>query len=280
MGKTVAVAKAPVPKTQRSISKQIAATAEAALMDDSRRQLLKLVLQQMKMLGAPTILMGLVILVMSHPDLPGYEQNVDWVEYFAGQKAVSRSMLSANLVTLSFELLDNAVTQNLMHEAGMIYALYIALRVKDGGGSNTAPVCSTWVWVNRATSQRSVYRPLGSSSVPSVRLANTVVTRTMLLCWLFTSRKVFWVLEQPCNSLMEKHPRFAELAARIRVYRTTINMQDFGACSKKPTWIYSAHSFISELAAYAGRYGVQSGPAKAKLPSITNHTGPLVQGFT
>lgn len=235
-------------------AKAIALTAQAALHVSPRSNRMMVVLKQLKNMGAPTILMSMVMLIMCQPDLM-HSQIIDWTEYFAGKKAVSRAMLMSGLVTLSFEKNDNNLTQDIMGVVGYIYAVHMALRVRPGGGTNTAPVCSTWTWVNRYTSKRSDWRPLGCKNVPSVVEANIMVSRQILLLWIYTARKIYWVLEQPLNSLMEKHPRFLELASRICITRTSINMGDFGATSKKPSWIYSSHPFITELKEYAGTYG-------------------------
>ena len=235
-------------------SRNLAAEAEMAIQDDTKCICTKAVIAQLKKVHAPSILMALVALIMSQANMD-HSQVVDWAEYFAGKKAVSRAMLNSGLLTLPFELLDNPVMQNIMSAMGFIYAMHIALRLKPGGGSNTAPVCSTWTWVNRYTSQRSEHRPLGSSTVASVLEANTMVARQMLILWLFCARKTYWVLEQPVNSLMEKHPRFVELCSHFNITRTTINMSDYGSESKKPSWLYSAHSWIKDIAKYKGMYG-------------------------
>ncbi|CAE6945969.1 unnamed protein product [Symbiodinium microadriaticum] len=43
-----------------------------------------------------------------------------------------------------------------------------------------APVCSSWVWINRATNKRSLVCPLGDTSNINVSQANKMVSRTMM----------------------------------------------------------------------------------------------------
>ena len=57
--------------------------------------------------------------------------------------------------------------------------------------------------------------------------------------------------------------RFEELCRKHRVYLITISMGAFGGPSDKPTWIYSGHSWISELEDAQHKYGVYDGPARA-----------------
>ena len=115
----------------------------------------------------------------------------------------------------------------------------------------TAPVCSTWVLLNRGTSKRSKHFPLGDQTVPSVRIGNKMVSRTILALLLCQIRRIWWVLEQPQGSLMESHPRFRWMLKRLRVYRVRICMSWFGASSEKPTWLYSNWKFIEEIVKYA-----------------------------
>ena len=220
------------------------------------------ILKQPKMVKAPLMVMALVAAVMCHPDLQDFKQNIGWVEYYAGCEALTRAFLDIGVAALSFELKDDDVIQNMLHHLGFIYAVHIGLRIMDGGGSNTDPVCSTWVWVNRATSGRGSYKPLGSASRPSVRDGNEMVSRQMMLCWILTARLIWWVLEQPANSLMEKHPGFAELRRAFTIHRVSINMSDFGSAAKKPSWIYSNMPVIAELADHAGKYAYKGEPVK------------------
>ena len=51
----------------------------------------------------------------------------------------------------------------------------LALRVREDGLVHGGPPCSSWVWVNRHTSQRCVDNPEGDSSVESVAMANEIL---------------------------------------------------------------------------------------------------------
>ena len=54
---------------------------------------------------------------------------------------------------------------------------------------------------------------------------------------------VFWVLEQPLNSLLEHHEALQMLFGLVKCYQISINMEDYGARSQKPTWLYSSALF-------------------------------------
>ena len=100
---------------------------------------------------------------------------------------------------------------------------------------------------------RLLHIPLGTLPLQSVLDANKMVSRVVLYVFVLTARGVFWMLEQPVNSLLEAHPRFQQLIAHFKIYRVKINMGDFGAGSLKPSWIYSNYQEISALPSYGDR---------------------------
>eukprot|EP00969_Alexandrium_andersonii_P318207 14056699-Alexandrium_andersonii.AAC.1 len=63
---------------------------------------------------------------------------------------------------------------------GGLHALQLAAMCEDGGGSLSAPVCSTWVALNKGTSGCSYGRPLGNYWYRSVAEANLQVSRLVL----------------------------------------------------------------------------------------------------
>jgi hypothetical protein len=112
----------------------------------------------------------------------------------------------------------------------------------------TAPVCSTWVWMNRGTSQRTSDAPLGNTKISGVRLANLMVSRVILCLILVVCKGGWWVLEQPQGSLMERHPRFRWLCRVCNVYRVRMTMADYGGDSLKPSWLYTNCPFLQTIA--------------------------------
>ena len=170
------------------------------------------------------------------------------VEFFSGEAAITRAMREACRQAASFDVRDEPVFQNMLTSEGFVLAMLLVLRLVPGAGMLAAPVCSTWVWLNRGTSLRSSGRRLGDTLRQQVRDANCMVARVVLLAILTTCRGLVWIIEQPANSLLEKHPRFQLLLSRMPVYRITTYMQAFGGPSLKPTWLYSNSPLIDELA--------------------------------
>lgn len=86
---------------------------------------------------------------------------------------------------------------------------------------------------------------MGDTTHKSVQDANCMVARVIVLLVLCQARKIWWVLEQPVNSLLAQHMMFQELLRmrEVDVLRLSTHMLWFGAPSAKPTWLYSSALF-------------------------------------
>ena len=176
------------------------------------------------------------------------EQRLTHAEYFAGVKEVTAAHQRAGHVAASFELLDgHDESQNMLSNIGFVNACRMSCGVIDGGASTSAPVCSSFVFMNCATAKRNFCFPLGDEEVPSVAAANIMVARVLLLQWIFMCRMIFCVLEQPASSWMQYHDQFQEFLRIFPLWRHSVNMGDFGADSQKSSWLYSSHACISHV---------------------------------
>jgi hypothetical protein len=79
------------------------------------------------------------------------------------------------------------------------------------------------------------------------------VSRLVLLLFLYTSFHVWWVVEQPQNSLLEAHPKFAMLCRMFRIFKVRVRMGEFGGDTEKPTWLYSNMQIVEEIGAHKTR---------------------------
>ena len=95
---------------------------------------------------------------------------------------------------------------------------------------------------SRGSSKRSSSRPLGEESYESVQDANRMVGRVVILLLLCQAKRIWWLLEQPVNSLLEQHPLFQAFLKLpgVTVQRYTTSMFFFGGPTRKPTWLYSS----------------------------------------
>jgi len=201
--------------------------------------------------GAPLLFLKILRCVLSGIAAGSFSVTpLDFVEFFAGQQAVSNAMKDAALVAAVFELKLDPIGQNMLSDLGFANAVNLCLNLKPGAGCLMAPVCSTWTFMNRGTSKRSLACPYGNAAVQSVQEGNTMVARCVLLLLLLASRGCWWVLEQPQGSLMQEHPALQHLMSVMTVYRHCIQMCHYGASSKKRTWLYSNARWICDVDLY------------------------------
>lgn len=73
---------------------------------------------------------------------------------------------------------------------GYLRLIQMVLQTKPDGLVHAGPPCSTWVWVNRGTSQRSSEYPEGDSTVPSVKSSNQNLVHICILC---SFRPISWL---------------------------------------------------------------------------------------
>ena len=117
---------------------------------------------------------------------------------------------------MTFDIVDDLL-ENILTDIGFELVLKLVSRVRRVGIVLLAPVCSSFCWVNRHTSQRSVLFPLGCEHVHSVRDGNIMVSRVILILMLIMARGAVFVLEQPLLSLLPEHPRFVAFIERFNM---------------------------------------------------------------
>ena len=151
----------------------------------------------------------------------------------------------------AFEVLSNP-TCDMLSAEGFLHALMLIRRLKPSSLVHLAPVCSSWVWVNRGTSKRSREHPLGDTSLAYICQANQMVSRVIMICLVATARGHTFVIEQPSSSVMDSHPKFAfmmKLAEhgllQVHSVRTWFGM--FGGESPKPTTLWGNPSWLDQL---------------------------------
>jgi hypothetical protein len=134
--------------------------------------------------GAPPILVLCILLLASRAvDLT---EIYDCGELFAGDHAVSTALRDASFTVFSMDIkyTQNSPRPHAMNintPAGFALALWGLLRMRPRGLLVMAPVCSSWVFLSRSTTQRSKTAPLGSDNVTCVEEGNLMVARCALL---------------------------------------------------------------------------------------------------
>ena len=122
--------------------------------------------------------------------------------------------------TLTFEVKDSWL-EDILTDDGFILLLTYILAVRQMGIVLMAPVCSSWCWLNRYTSGRDRHNWAGDVTKKSVREANMMVARCILLLKLVIAKGCVFVIEQPLGSILDAHERFQQFIGEHCVYRVS-----------------------------------------------------------
>ncbi|CAL1133886.1 unnamed protein product [Cladocopium goreaui] len=204
-----------------------------------------LTLHLLSMGGLPYALMSLVHAVACNMSSPMTAISV--AEFFAGCKSICNGFRQHGMTAVSFEIEDRAI-EDMLSGIGFAYAISLVLRLRRTAGLCwLAPVCSTWVWINRSTSGRSRERPLGAVHLAQVANANCMVSRCCILALVCCILRIPFILEQPASSLMQFHPDFQYLCRKFEIYRVFVWLGSYGGSSPKGTFLYSNYQWITSL---------------------------------
>ena len=194
-------------KKTRNRRKKI--SAQLASQDDRSRYVLWTL--QMSMLMCPTLLRLCYKVICK----VGLADPVDAVELFAGKQAVTKALARRCHKAVPFEIKKDPKTYDIMSGPGFLLAIVLVLSLNPFAGFLlAAPVCSSWTWINRATSRRSEAYPHGLDPREDVCAANKMVSRVVMLVRLAHALGALWIFEQPANSLLQLHWRVQELFSR------------------------------------------------------------------
>ena len=202
-------------------------------------------LRALSYLKAPLVLIQLVHAVCSNGS--HLADRLDSLELFAGKQEFTRKANQVGLKAAGFDILYDKKYGDFMGPLGYALSVLLASTLKPGGICVAAPVCSSWVWISRGTTGRTFKLPLGDTTCEFVRAGNSMVSRLVLIMYILMAKGIFFVIEQPRGSLMERHPRFKRMMSTYGIHRVYISMGDYGASSQKPTWLYSAHECIENI---------------------------------
>jgi hypothetical protein len=133
--------------------------------------------------------------------------------------------------TLTFDIV-NDLLQNILTDSGFEYVLTQVSKVRRVGIVVLAPVCSSFCWINRFTSGRSLIEPLGNEHVSSVEHGNTMVSRIILILQLIMARGAVFVLEQPRGSILPEHPRFVAFILQYNIWQVSSSCLGSQQCDK------------------------------------------------
>ena len=243
---TTAGAKAQSHMEAKQVHQNLSAPS---LLPSAGCRSMNLVLKSCKAVGALKILMRLIIAIA----LSGVclDVTLDQNEFFAGRHECTKAAWRRHKTAIPYEIQNNGVFYNMCSGMGLNTCLTLIMKTKSAAGiTPLAPVCSSWVPINLGTSQRTPANPLGNTSCPHVRDANKMVCRTILAIYLTMALAIPWFLEQPKGSMMQGHPDFQLLLARMQIFRHYLSILFHGGESAKGTWLYSPFEWMRHIDDY------------------------------
>ena len=160
-------------------------------------------------------------------------ETLDFVEWFAGSQCVS-AYLGDVLDGVSVDCLYDPIYGNIMTYEGFVHAVVLVLRLRGCAALQFfGTVCSSWVWIVRSCTKRSVDNPLGDRSNAFTEHGNVMVSRCCLLKLLGWAKGCSFMLEQPSSTLMPHHPRIEQVIAVTGAQLVATCMGAFGGGAQR-----------------------------------------------
>ena len=127
---------------------------------------------------------------------------LQFVEWFCGTGNLTTACRQLGLRVGWFDCILDSEAMNVLTDQGMARAITLSLSLMVGATAWLGVPCSTFVFMSRGHTLRSRKQPLGNTCRLDVKSANRIVRRIMFLVRILAMRKVYWILEQPLNSLL------------------------------------------------------------------------------
>jgi hypothetical protein len=181
-------------------------------------------------------------------------QDLTMVENFCGVQSIVGAFQELGFAAVGFDINMSSLWHDLNLPTGFCAALQALRRLRrDGWGLQWfATVCSTWIWMCRASTGRRDTRPSGNESHHCIRMANRMVSRCCLLIIIGVALDIQWALEQPDSSLMVEYKSFVFIRKQfaqlgVDFLMTHCEMGAYSARSIKGTHLYSSSSWVHSL---------------------------------
>ena len=210
--------------------------------------------RKMARLGLPIFMMNILLFLFGSSQTIN-SRNLYNIEFFVGVSAIQRAALDLQLASCRYDIIFNQDSNDVNSLVGFLTAVQLCRRLKKGALAHFATVCSTWVWISRSSTKRSVTCPLSEKPTECVKQANKMVGRCTLLMILVMALEGIWILEQPSSSLMCLHPRLKAFKNRIEERSLVARcwwhchtwMGMYGGESPKATRLWSCSPLVMKL---------------------------------
>ena len=220
-------------------------------------------------------------------------RDLDMLEVFAGRGAVTTMFRRSGYSVFAFEKQYDP-TMNVLTLGGLLWLLWLVLRVKYEGLLVIAPECSHWITTCHGTSQRfGVFGCIGNESIRWVWEANLTAMHSSWLMVVAHSRCVFKLMEHPMSSSIFSYMPVQSMMQCTNPYKVFTWMGSFGNPIPKPTFLlttlpWRTHRYLirpkpqkkkaaGEKKGFHGSYGPKKWHA---LPGALKVTGKYTKSFS
>ena len=201
--------------------------------------------------GLPLVLINALAFV----EATSSHDRVHCSEYFSGEEMVAGAFRNGNYKAAVFDIRRHKVMESMLTAEGLLSALSMAHQTLPYGLDHWATACSSWIFLARASSGRSLAQPLGRTSIKWVREANTMAARVSLLMVVCMCLFQTTIHEQPQTSLLHRTPFFRWMQQVIadklfhwhEFVRVHIWMGAYGHQTKKGTELVASNQFALAL---------------------------------
>ena len=173
-----------------------------------------------------------------------------FVEMFSGGvngRAVSKGFRRHGIAGSDFDL-SMTPDHNFCKPYGFCLALVAVFFLNVSDPVWTGLVCTSFTWVNRATTERCAENKYLGNGLKHVKIGNMIVYRNMLILVMHHYFGGVTFLEQPLASCMPSLYIFRSTWRFLRWQYIVVWLGSYGAESKKPGKMFSAAPWIEHLA--------------------------------
>ena len=206
-------------------------------------------LKQMLVVGLPLVMINAFIFIEAMAPASSASRS-DAAELFSGVGRVASAFNFNGHVGAQFDYERHPVYENILRPEGLLTCLRIIRDIKAQGLCHYATVCSSWIYLSRASTGRSSAFPEGDSRIRVTRSANCMAARVALLMILTYIFGVKVLHEQPLSSLMSASKYFEWLRNVLRSilggdwFECVTWMGAYGHELQKPTQLLSTDSMV------------------------------------
>ena len=173
-------------------------------------------------------------------------RDLDYVEVFAGEAAVSRGLAALGYIGRSVDQRYHQELDDILTPRGFANLACNVARLRPGGLLWAAPPCSSWVFLSSSSTGRHI--SVEGYPRPGVLSQNALVQRLLILSAFARARGVGFIWEQPASSQMFSFPdvlQFSEACPELRRIKT--HMGAFGLLTEKDTILWGTPSYLGSL---------------------------------